>query len=66
MRYLIMALGVWFSLEMVFVAVLVVVSAIEGHTAKRQAAATARTVLVGSEAPLDHLVGAREHRTASA
>lgn len=66
MRYLLMALGIWFCLEMVFVAILVVVSAIEGHQARREAAVTARSVLLRSDAPLDHLIGARGHRAASA
>lgn len=53
MRYLLMALGMWFGLETVFVAILVVVSAIEGHQEKRQADVT-------------NIVGAQEHRAASA
>jgi hypothetical protein len=36
MRYVLIALGLWFGLEMVFVAILVAVSAIEGHRARQE------------------------------
>lgn len=39
MRYVVIALGLWFGLEMVFVAILVAVSAIEGHRARQEAMA---------------------------
>jgi hypothetical protein len=41
-RYALIALGLWFGLEMVFVAILVAVSAIEGHRARQEATARVR------------------------
>jgi hypothetical protein len=36
MRTVLIALGLWFGLEMAFVAILVAVSEIEGHRARRE------------------------------
>jgi hypothetical protein len=36
MRSVLIALGLWFGLEMAFVAILVTVSAIEGHRDRRE------------------------------
>jgi hypothetical protein len=38
MRYLLIALGLWFGLEMVFVVILLLVTAVEGHRARRETA----------------------------
>lgn len=53
MRHLLIALGLWFGLELVFVAILVVVSAIEGRRGTHEADLAAERVLLshGREHP---------------
>jgi hypothetical protein len=48
MRYVLIALGLWFGLEMVFVAILVAVSAMEGHRARRETMALEERLAVPS------------------
>jgi hypothetical protein len=54
-RYVLIALGLWFGLEMVFVAILVAVSAIEGHRARQEATALNRRYAGPAAEALDRL-----------
>lgn len=54
MRYVLTALALWFGLEFVFMAILVLVSAIEGHRAKREPVVDRLRFLPGSETDREH------------